>query len=387
MNNVFEVFWRFLLLGCISFGGPAAHLGYFQRTFVQRLKWLDDESYARLISLSQFLPGPGSSQVGFALGLRRAGLWGGVAAFMGFTLPSFTLLYFLATSNLDDSANAMLAGVMHGLKLLAVVVVADATLSMFKSFCQDKVSMGIALLTAVALLLVPQLWVQIAVLALAALAGAFCGKPNSQHKPKTSQPLSSGAFKLWPLLVFCGLLAGLPWLSGFSSWGNMFAAFYQSGSLVFGGGHVVLPLLQHTVGDAMSTDRFLMGYAAAQAVPGPMFTMATFLGAEMSAAHPLLAALLATLAIFLPGFLLLLSLQGVWESLAAQPRVAGAAWGINAAVVGLLGAALYQPVFTSAVFGATDMALVMLGFFALRVLKVPIVWLVLGFVALGLVFF
>ncbi len=377
MNKVWEVFWRFLALGCISFGGPAAHIGYFQRTFVEKLKWLDDESYARLISLSQFLPGPGSSQIGFALGYRRAGIFGAIAAFIGFTLPSFLLLYFLATTSIDENANAILVGLVHGLKLLAVVVVADATLSMFKSFCQDKISIAIAVFTAIALLLMPHLWTQIGVLAVAALVGAFYGQP------KINKQASTGGFKLLPLVVFVFLFAGLPFLTGISPWAELFSGFYQAGSLVFGGGHVVLPLLQQTVGDAMDTDRFLMGYAAAQAVPGPMFSMAAFLGAEMSVTNQLLAALIATLAVFLPGFLLVLSLQGVWESLAAKPKVAGAAWGINAAVVGLLFSALYQPVFTNAVTSSLEMALVILGFFALRVIKLPIVWLVLGFALVG----
>ena len=382
MNNVWEVFWRFLALGCISFGGPAAHIGYFQRTFVQKLKWLDDDAYARLISLSQFLPGPGSSQIGFALGYRRAGIFGAMAAFIGFTLPSFLLLYFLATTTLDESANGILVGMVHGLKLLAVVVVADATLGMFKSFCQDKISISIAVFTAIALLVMPHLWTQIGVLALAALVGAFYSKSNT--RPNVQQQAGAGGFKLLPLLVFLVLFAGLPFLSGLSSWAQLFSGFYQAGSLVFGGGHVVLPLLQQTVGDAMDTDRFLMGYAAAQAVPGPMFTMATFLGAEMSVTNSLLGAFTATLAVFLPGFLLVLSLQGVWESLAAKPKVAGAAWGINAAVVGLLFSALYQPVFTSAVSSSMEMALVILGFFLLRVIKLPIVWLVLGFALVGM---
>jgi len=377
MNNVWEVFWRFLALGCISFGGPAAHIGYFQRTFVQKLNWLDDDAYARLISLSQFLPGPGSSQIGFALGYRRAGILGAMAAFIGFTLPSFLLLYFLATTTLDESTNGFLVSVVHGLKLLAVVVVADATLSMFKSFCQDKLSTGIAVFTAMALLVMPHLWIQIGVLAFAALVGAFYGKPN------INKPANEGGVKLLPLLVFIILFAGLPFLTGVSPWADIFSGFYQAGSLVFGGGHVVLPLLQQTVGDAFDTDRFLMGYAAAQAVPGPMFTMATFLGAEMSVTNPLLGAVVATVAVFLPGFLLVLSLQGVWESLAAKPKVAGAAWGINAAVVGLLFSALYQPVFASSVTSSVEMALVILGFFLLRIIKLPIVWLVLGFALVG----
>lgn len=379
MSKVWEVFWRFLALGCISFGGPAAHIGYFQKAFVQKLKWIDDESYARLVSLSQFLPGPGSSQIGFVLGLRRAGLAGGLAAFIGFTTPSFLLLYFLATANIEQHSAELFSGVIHGLKLLAVVVVADATYSMFKVFCKEKLSISIAVLTSVTLLWIPNLWTQIGILIVAALIGAVYGKPVLADK------VTQKNFYLLPLLLFFVLFIGLPLLAFLSPWANIFSDFYQAGSLVFGGGHVVLPLLQQTIGDAISTDRFLMGYASAQAVPGPMFAMAAFLGAELSPELPLLGALIATVGVFLPGFLLVLSLQGTWESLAAQPKIAGATWGINAAVVGLLLSALYQPVFVSAVFAPVEMALVIVGFFALRTLNIPIVLLVLGFAAVGLV--
>jgi chromate transporter len=378
MNKVWEVFWRFLALGCVSFGGPAAHIGYFQKAFVQKLKWIDEESYARLISLSQFLPGPGSSQIGFALGLRRAGLLGGVAAFLGFTLPSFLLLYFLATTNTEQNASDLFSGIVHGLKLLAVVVVADATLSMFKAFCKERLSISIAVLTAATLLCLPSLWTQMGVLVMAALVGALYGKPTMSKSDQAER------FILLPLLLFFVLFVGLPLLALVSQRVEIFSDFYQAGSLVFGGGHVVLPLLQQTIGDAVSTDRFLLGYAAAQAVPGPMFSLAAFLGAELSPGSELTGALVATLGIFIPGFLLVLSLQGAWESLAAQPKIAGAAWGINAAVVGLLLSALYQPVFVSAVTAPMEMALVIVGFFALRAMSVPIVFLVLGFAAIGL---
>jgi chromate transporter len=379
MNRLWEVFWRFLALGCVSFGGPAAHIAYFQTAFVQKLKWIDEESYARLISLSQFLPGPGSSQIGFAIGLRRAGIYGGIAAFLGFTLPSFLLLYFLATINTEQNSADLFSGIVHGLKLLAVVVVADATLSMFKAFCKEKLSISIAVLTATTLLLFPGLWIQISVLVIAALVGSFYGKPVINKNDKKER------FKTFPLVLFFVLFLGMPLITVASQWVDIFSGFYQAGSLVFGGGHVVLPLLQQTIGDAISTDRFLLGYAAAQAVPGPMFSMAAFLGAEISPGNPLLGALIATVGVFLPGFLLVLSLQGAWESLASKPKVAGASWGINSAVVGLLLTALYQPVFISAVTTPIEMALVILGFFALRTMSAPIVMLVIGFGLIGLV--
>jgi chromate transporter len=379
VNKLWEVFWRFLALGCVSFGGPAAHIGYFQTTFVQKLKWIDEESYARLISLSQFLPGPGSSQIGFAIGLRRAGVYGGIAAFLGFTLPSFLLLYFLATINTGQNSADLLSGVAHGLKLLAVVVVADATSSMFKAFCKERLSISIAVLTAASLLLFPSLGIQISVLVVAALVGSLYGKPVINKSDKKER------FKTFPLVLFFVLFLGMPLITVISQWADIFSDFYQAGSLVFGGGHVVLPLLQQTIGDAIATDRFLLGYAAAQAVPGPMFSMAAFMGAEISPGSPLLGALIATAGVFLPGFLLVISLQGAWESLASKPKIAGATWGINAAVVGLLLAALYQPVFISAVSTPIEMALVILGFFALRTMSIPIVMLVIGFGITGLV--
>ena len=379
MKKVWEVFYRFLALGCVSFGGPAAHIGYFQKTFVEKLKWIDIEAYARLVSLSQFLPGPGSSQIGFCIGLRRAGLAGAVAAFIGFTTPSFLLLYLLATLEPGAAAGHWSGGVINGLKLLAVIVVADATLTMFKTFCAERLAAGIMALTSVLLLIAPGSLSQIAALILAAVIGmAF-------HNTEAAAAAGQGKITVFPLALFIILFAGLPVLAFSSAWFDLAASFYRAGSLVFGGGHVVLPLLQQSVGEAVGADRFLTGYAAAQAVPGPMFSLAAFLGAELSAAQPLAAALLATLAIFLPGFLLVLGLQGAWESLATKPAIAGAAWGINAAVVGLLLAALYRPVFSSAVHSPIEMALVIAGFFALNRLRVPVLMLVISFALIGLV--
>lgn len=377
MNKVWEVFWRFLTLGCVSFGGPAAHIGYFQKAFVEKLGWIEQGAYARLIALSQFLPGPGSSQIGFALGLRRAGLAGGVAAFLGFTLPSFLLMYALAIFSEAWQASVIFSGIVQGLKLLAVVVVADATLTLYKNFCVNTRAISIALIAAALLLVFPGLWNQIAVLAVATLIGV----PGSSNKTANN---NTTGIRWLPLAVFLVLFFGLPLLASFSVWLELLYGFYQSGSLVFGGGHVVLPLLQETVGDEMATDRFLLGYAAAQAVPGPMFSFATFLGAELTPGDEFQGALLATLAIFLPGFLLVLGLQDAWETLSTRPRVAAAAAGINAAVVGLLLTALYRPVFISAVHGGVDMALVMAGLFLLRGVKLPVIYLVIAFAGTGL---
>ncbi len=377
MKEVAIVFWKFLMLGCVSFGGPAAHVGYFHQAFVERLKWLDEDSYANLLSLSQVLPGPGSSQLGFAIGLQRAGLLGGIAAFIGFTLPSFFILYLVAVFSLQASGDSLFAGVIHGLKLLAVVVVADACISMYKKFCSNKLAASIAAVTAITLLVVPSFLTQIAVLLLAAVIGLQWGEKKAQAA-SAQQGIS------WlPLGIFIALISLLPFVTQQSPLIKLFNDFYQSGSLVFGGGHVVLPLLQQLLGDSISTDRFLLGYASAQAIPGPMFSLASFLGAELFQQQPLLGAAIATLAIFLPGFLLVLALKNAWQSLLAKPAVQGGVWGINAAVVGLLISALYQPVFISAVVDVKTVALVIAGLLGLLVYRLPILFLVLAFAAAG----
>jgi chromate transporter len=280
---------------------------------------------------------------------------------------------FIAIASTDFGSNSQLLGIVHGLKLLAVVVVADATYNIFQAFCKEKLSISIAVFTAFFLLCMPSLSIQIFTLIIAALVGAFYGAPVVTASNNRNR------LKLFPLVLFITLLVYLPFVTGLPAPFNVFADFYQAGSLVFGGGHVVLPLLQQTIGDAISTDRFLLGYATAQAVPGPMFTLAAFLGAELSQPHQILGALMATVGIFLPGLLLVLSLQGVWETLASRPKIAGATWGINAAVVGLLFSALFDPIFTSAVSTPIDMALVMLGLFAMKTIKIPIIFMVLSF--------
>lgn len=379
MSAVFEVFYRFIALGCVSFGGPAAHIGYFQTTFVQKLKWVDQDAYAKLVALSQFLPGPGSSQVGFAIGLRRAGLFGGLAAFIGFTLPSFLLLYLLACVSSSLSSHFVFVGIVYGLKLLAVVVVADACVTMFITFCKHKLTICLAIFSAATLLVIPNLFTQIGVLVMAALIGALLSKSKANTNHQNTQ-IKIG---LIPIFLFLIFLIGAPMLSGSNQWLDLFSDFYYSGSLVFGGGHVVLPLLQQSVGEALSTDQFLTGYAAAQAVPGPMFSLAAYLGAQVMPDHQLLGAAIATAGIFIPGFLLVLALQGTWETLTGMPKVSGAAAAINAAVVGILVAALYKPIFISAVGSSVDMIVVLLGYLALRLLSAPIVLLVIAFAVLG----
>ncbi|KGY12596.1 chorismate-binding protein [Vibrio tubiashii] len=373
-----SIFKTFFMLGWISFGGPAAHIGYFRNTFVEKLNWLDDKEYAQIVALSQFLPGPGSSQVGFALGYKRGGLGGACMAFLGFTLPSVIIMLALAVVSSQLTETSAFQNIVHGLKLLAVVVVADATWGMYKNFCKEKLSVTLCLMTAIALLLLPSIATQMVVLLVAALIGVKC-LPNKDQQ-------SSGEFEpsIAPLALFVILLVGLPFAAQTLPALGLFNNFFQAGSLVFGGGHVVLPLLQNIVGDQLSQDAFLTGYAAAQAVPGPMFTFATYIGYELMPSAPIAGALIATLAVFLPGFLLLLGVLKNWQSLAKNHKVSGAINGVNAAVVGLLLAALYQPVFTSAVFNPIDISLVLVGFYLLKQHKLPIVWMVAFFIMAGL---
>ncbi|GJC06552.1 chromate efflux transporter [Aeromonas hydrophila] len=366
-----QVFIQFLWLGCVSFGGPAAHIGYFQRTFVERLGWLTQAEFAQLLALCQLLPGPASSQLGFAIGRQRAGLAGALAAFAGFTLPSFLLLLAAAIGLGQLGNNVWLDAALHGLKLLALVVVADAVLTMSRQFCKTTRNQGIMVATAAALWWQPGLLTQLVMLAGAALLCARVGAPQTpgpQPSPAQSIPVRQPH---WPtLLLFALLFVGLPLLGG--PVGQLVADFYRAGSLVFGGGHVVLPLLAESVGHSLNQQQFLTGYSLAQLVPGPMFTLATYLGAQLLPASPVGGALLATLALFLPGFLLLWAMGPCWQSWLARPRLAGAVAGINAAVVGLLLTALYQPVWQSAVLAPTDLALAAVGFYLLRVLKLPI---------------
>ncbi len=364
------IFKTFFALGWVSFGGPAAHIGYFRHTFVEKLGWVSEQEYAQFVALSQFLPGPGSSQVGFAIGYHRGGLAGAWAAFLGFTLPSVLIMLLLAglSSHLLDTP--LFDQVIHGLKLLAIIVVADACLTMYRNFCQQRLTAGLCVLTAVAITLAPGLITQFAVLLIAAFVGQARLAPQQSFSTTTFSPS-------WlSLLLFASLLLGLPLLAASSPLVELFGHFFQAGSLVFGGGHVVLPLLQNALGDSLSTVQFLTGYAAAQAVPGPMFTLATYLGYVLTPEMPVVGALIATLAVFLPGFLLLLGVLKNWSALAQRPKVAGAMQGVNACVVGLLLAALYQPVWSSTVHAPLDWAALLVGFFLFKVLRLPLIGMV-----------
>ncbi|HEY4350318.1 MAG TPA: chromate efflux transporter [Paraburkholderia sp.] len=383
-----EVLAVFLRLGLTSFGGPIAHLGYFRREFVVRRNWLDEQRYSDLVGVCQFLPGPTSSQVGFSIGLLRAGWLGALAAWCAFTLPSVLLLLGFAVLA-PHLSGGIGDGLVHGLKLVAVAVVAQAVWDMVRRLCPDRRRAAIALCAMASLgVLSGSAYAQLVAIAVGALLGfALCREarspassslsstssslsPDRSHAP---QPVSDGRLRLLratgliALLLFCVLLFALPAFTRAhdSQALKLFDAFYRSGALVFGGGHVVLPLLQQqTVATGwVASNDFLAGYGAAQAVPGPLFTFAAYLG-WMTASPPnhWAGALIATVAIFLPGMLLVLAALPWWQSLRARPSVAALFAGVNAAVVGLLAMALYSPVWTSAVHTPVDFAVAALGF-------------------------
>ncbi|SEN96541.1 chromate efflux transporter [Vreelandella aquamarina] len=379
-----EVFWAFLTLGLTSFGGPVAHLGYFRTAFVERRQWLSEQAYADLVALCQFLPGPASSQVGFALGLMRAGPWGAAMAWLAFTLPSaiVLVLFALGAAVLEGP---VASGIIHGLKVVAVAIVAHAVWGMARNLCPDKTRTGIALAAVFAVVLVSGPLGQVAAIVLGGVAGlllcrqsAAASSSESLHFPVTRQ---AGTLAL---LIFAGLLVLLPLLAASAGWLNVVDAFYRSGALVFGGGHVVLPLLEAEVVQSgwVTADEFLAGYGAAQAVPGPLFTFAAYLGALLPGIPSVIGALLALLAIFVPGFLLLVGVLPFWNQFRQWSSAQALMRGANAAVVGILGAALYQPVWTSAILGPYEFVLALTGFLLLTVWKLP-AWLVVIVVALG----
>jgi chromate transporter len=376
----------FARLGLTSFGGPVAHLGYFREEFVTRRRWLDDRAYADLVALCQFLPGPASSQVGIAIGLSRAGYAGALAAWAGFTLPSAVALVLFAygVAALGDISNV---GWVHGLKVAAVAVVAQAVLGMFRTLAPDRERATLAVLAAAIVVAVPNVWGQVAAIAIGAAAGLVLPR-MAVAADHASLPLRVGrkagaAF----LVLFFVLLAGLPLLAtALPSHGvALLDAFYRAGSLVFGGGHVVLPLLQAAVVPPgwVSNDAFLAGYGAAQAVPGPLFTFAAYLGAAMNAPpNGWQGGLLCLVAIFLPSFLLVLGALPFWEALRRRPAAQAALRGVNAAVVGLLLAALYDPVWTAGVLDARDFILAAAAFLLLVVWQAP-PWLAVVLSAFG----
>ncbi|MGO4126837.1 chromate efflux transporter [Inquilinus sp. YAF38] len=383
-----EVAWVFLKLGLTSFGGPIAHLGYFRDELVARRKWIDEAGYADLVALCQFLPGPASSQVGFALGLLRGrGLLGGLAAWCGFTLPSAVLLcmFALGAAALEGP---VAAGVLHGLKLVAVAVVAQAVWGMAKTLTPDRERAAIALAAVAVVVFAGGSLGQIGAIALGAAAGhRLCRDGSLAPTSRLSLPVSrrGGAIALALYAAFFLAVPALAAATG-SQGLALFDAFYRSGALVFGGGHVVLPLLQAEVVAPgwVTNGAFLEGYGLAQAVPGPLFTFAAWLGAMMGPApNGVAGAAIALATIFLPGLLLLYGALPYWDALRQRPGAQSAMRGANAAVVGILGAAFYSPVWTSAVLSPRDFALALAGFLALTVWKAPPWIVVLGLAAAG----
>lgn len=386
-GRIGEVFWAFLALGLTSFGGPVAHLGYFRTAFVERRQWLTESAYADLVALCQFLPGPASSQVGFALGLMRAGPWGAAMAWLAFTLPSaiVLVLFALGAAVLDGP---IASGIVHGLKVVAVAIVAHAVWGMARNLCPDKTRVGIALAAVFTVVLVSGPLGQVSAIVLGGLAGLALCRDSAVATPSESLhfPVTRKAGMV-ALGLFGGLLIVLPLLAGMAAWLDIADAFYRSGALVFGGGHVVLPLLEAEVVQTgwVTSDAFLTGYGAAQAIPGPLFTFAAYLGALLPGINGLLGALLALLAIFIPGFLLLVGVLPFWNQFRQWGSAQALMRGANAAVVGILGAALYQPVWTSAIIGPYEFVLALTGFLLLTVWKLP-AWMVVAIVAFAGIF-
>ena len=375
MPKLLEVFIVFLKLGLTSFGGPIAHLGFFHDEFVARRKWIDEHAYADLVALCQFLPGPASSQVGMSIGLSRAGILGAIAAWVGFTLPSAILLvlFGLGVSNFSSHISGSL---LHGLKVVAVAIVAQALWQMAPKLCPDIKRAALAIISGLAVYFIPSAWAQVAVILLAGIYGCFFLKSTTELPHRPLQIRLSKKVGLNCLVAFFILLVLLPFAAQRSDLQAVkyFDSFFRAGSLVFGGGHVVLPLLQSEVVPSgwVSNESFLAGYGAAQAVPGPLFTFSAYLGA-VSQKEPAgwIGAGICLMAIFLPSFLLIFGALPFWEQLRRYNGVRNAMLGVNAGVVGLLLAAFYHPVWTSAIFDLKYLALSVAAFMLLTVWKVP----------------
>jgi chromate transporter len=384
--SVFAVFLTFLKLGFTSFGGPIAHLGYFREEFVVRKRWIEEQIYADLVALCQFTPGPASSKVGIGIGLAKAGLPGAFAAWVGFTLPSAVALVLFAYG-VETYAADLGTGWLHGLKVVAVAVVAQAVWGMAKNLTPDARRFTLAVAAAVIAMMWPSSAGQVSAIVVGAVVGfALLRANNDAHHVPMGISVRKGA-AVFCLIAFFALLVGLPFLkTAYPSQAlAFFDSFYRAGSLVFGGGHVVLPLLQSEVVPTgwVSNDAFLAGYGAAQAVPGPLFTFAAYLGAIMGPEpNGWQGALLCLIAIFLPAFLLVVGVLPFWDDLRRMPAVRSTLTGVNAAVVGLLLAALYNPVWTSAIVRPADFALALVAFALLVFWKVP-PWLVVVLSALA----
>ncbi|UGY13960.1 chromate efflux transporter [Bradyrhizobium septentrionale] len=381
-HSPLEVLLIFLKLGVSCFGGPIAHIGYFRDEFVTRRRWLDEQAYADLVALCQFLPGPASSQVGFSLGLMRAGYLGALAAWTGFTLPSAIVLVLFAfgAGGLSGPAGA---GLVHGLKLVAVAIVAQAVWGMARTLCPDRERASIATVAALIILASSSSIAQIGAIILGAVAGFWlCRAQPADGVTHIAMPVSRRV-GVAALSLFLALLAGLPLLARAWPGLSLFEAFYHSGALVFGGGHVVLPLLREAVVTPgwIGDDAFLTGYGAAQAVPGPLFTFAAYLGTVIGGVP---GAIVGLIAIFMPGILVLLAALPFWDSFRKQPSAQAMMRGVNAAVVGVLGAALYDPVWTSSVHRPLDFGIALAGFVLLTAWRAPPLLVVVVCAAAGI---
>lgn len=367
------ILFVFLRLGLTSFGGPVAHIGYLREAFVTRRAWMSERAFADLVALAQFMPGPASSQTGFAIGVMRGGLPGGLAAWLGFTMPS-ALVMLLAAYGVDLAAGGTGAGIVHGLKLVAVTVVAQAVWGMAGSLCPDRTRATLAIAGTIALLLLPSAWTQIGVIIAGGIVGLVLLRDEAPANDTTLGFTVPAAAGVGALALAVLLLVGLPFVAIAGPQAlALFEACYRAGALVFGGGHVVLPLLQTSfVPHWMDASTFLAGYGVAQAVPGPLFTFATFLGAAATPfPNGVLGGLIALVAIFLPGLLLIYGMLPFWDGCRKQPLAQAMLRGVNAAVVGILLAALYDPIFTAAVKTPADFAIALAAVAALLLWKLP----------------
>ena len=346
MINI-SIFWHFFILGLFSFGGPIAHIGYFRKKFVEELKWLNDEEFSKIVALSQFLPGPSSSQVGFTIGLKKGGIIGATFAFIAFTFPSFLLLYLAATFQNIYENSTIIYALMSGLKLFAVIIVADATYSMFKTLCKTNLSKIIFVFATLFLIFYQSFFAQIMVLVASGLFAFLFIKEKDSNK----------------------LL-------------SLFNFFYRVGSLVFGGGHVVLPLIKSNIN--IDENSFLVAYSLAQAVPGPMFTIASYIGVVAFEESPFLGAVVATLAIFLPGFLLILAFYKSFESYLKNPTISKIVAGINASVVAILFSVLVTIVIPSGILNIYDLIFAILGFLVIRKFKISVLFFILFYCGYGI---
>jgi len=367
-----EVFLTALRLGLTCFGGPIAHLSYFHNEYVTKKKWITDAAYADLVALCQFLPGPASSQVGMAIGLSQAGISGAILSWIGFTLPSAIILILLGLGmnhiNLESHQDWL-----HGLKVVAVAVVVQAIWGMAKKLCPDKERATIAIISSVIVLMAKSIIIHILIFAIAGLFGAFFLKPSNELP---HEPLHRGSRKFSAvfLILFFSLLIVLPIFRPIAHEFQLFDSFYRAGALVFGGGHVVLPLLQAEVVPAgwVTNDLFMAGYGIANAIPGPLFAFSAYLGAVSSTTpNGWIGAFICLVATFLPSFLLVVGALPFWEKMRSFPKIRQSVQGLNAAVVGILLAALYNPVWTSAIFSSKDFALAAVGFLLLEIWKIP----------------